>query len=119
MSNEDAQWLESRQFSVEEICRIFRVPPVLVADLRHANFSNSVGMNRWFVTHTLRRWLTMWEEGCERALLGPIARNRYFVEHNVEGLLRGDSTGRAAFYQSGIRSEEHTSELQSLMRISY
>lgn len=102
MSNEDAQWLESRQFSVEEVCRIFRVPPVLVADLRHANFSNSVEMNRWFVTHTLRRWLTMWEEGCERALLGPIARKRYFIEHNVEGLLRGDSTGRAAFYQSGI-----------------
>lgn len=102
MSNEDAQWLESRQFSVEEVCRIFRVPPVLVADLRHANFSNSVEMNRWFVTHTLRRWLTMWEESCERALLGPIARRQYFVEHNVEGLLRGDSAGRASFYQSGI-----------------
>ncbi len=102
MSNEDAQWLESRQFSVEEVCRIFRVPPVLVADLRHANFSNSVEMNRWFVTHTLRRWLTMWEEGTERALLGPIARTRYFIEHNVEGLLRGDSSGRAAFYKEGI-----------------
>lgn len=102
MSNEDAQWLESRQFSVEEVCRIFRVPPVLVADLRHANFSNSVEMNRWFVTHTLRRWLTMWEESCERALLGPIARKRYFIEHNVEGLLRGDSSNRAQFYQAGI-----------------
>lgn len=102
MSNEDAQWLQSRQFSVEEVCRIFRVPPVLVADLRHANFSNSVEMNRWFVTHTLRRWLTMWEEGCERALLGPIARTHYFIEHNVEGLLRGDSSGRAAFYKEGI-----------------
>lgn len=102
MSNEDAQWLESRQFSVEEVCRFFRMPPVLVADLRHANFSNSVEMNRWFVTHTLRRWLTMWEEGCERACLPPIARKRFFIEHNVEGLLRGDSAGRAAFYQSGI-----------------
>lgn len=104
MSNEDAQWLQSRQFSVEEVCRIFRVPPVLVADLRHANFSNSVEMNRWFVTHTLRRWLTMWEEGCERSLLGPIARRRYFIEHNVEGLLRGDSKGRADFYKEGIDS---------------
>ena len=102
MSNEDAQWLQSRQFSVEEVCRIFRVPPVLVADLRHANFSNSVEMNRWFVTHTLRRWLTMWEEGCERALLGPMARTRYFIEHNVEGLLRGDAKGRAEFYKEGI-----------------
>ena len=104
MSMEDAQWLESRQFSVEEVCRIFRVPPVLVADLRHANFSNSVEMNRWFVTHTLRRWLTMWEEGAERALLGPIARSRYFIEHNVEGLLRGDSKGRADYYKEGIES---------------
>lgn len=103
MSNEDAQWLQSRQFSVEEVCRIFRIPPVLVADLRHANFSNSVEMNRWFVTHTLRRWLTMWEEGAERALLGPIARSRYFIEHNVEGLLRGDSKGRADFYGAGIK----------------
>ncbi len=103
MSNEDAEWMASRQFSVEEVCRIFRVPPVLVADLRHANFSNSVEMNRWFVTHTLRRWLTMWEEGTERALLGPIARSRYFIEHNVEGLLRGDSKGRAEFYSSGIK----------------
>lgn len=102
MSHEDAQWLQSRQFSVEEVCRIFRIPPVLVADLRHANFSNSVEMNRWFVTHTLRRWLTMWEEGGERALLGPIARSRYFIEHNVEGLLRGDAKGRADFYKEGI-----------------
>lgn len=102
MSHEDAQWLQSRQFSVEEVCRIFRIPPVLVADLRHANFSNSVEMNRWFVTHTLRRWLTMWEEAGERSLLGPIARTRYFIEHNVEGLLRGDSKGRADFYKAGI-----------------
>lgn len=102
MSNEDAQWLQSRQFSVEEVCRIFRVPPVLVADLRHANFSNSVEMNRWFVAHTLRRWLTMWEESCERSLLPPIARTRYFIEHSVEALLRGDSKGRAEFYASGI-----------------
>lgn len=104
MSNEDAQWLQSRQFSVEEVCRIFRVPPVLVADLRHANFSNSVEMNRWFVTHTLRRWLTMWEEGCERSLLGPLARTRYFIEHNVEGLLRGDAKGRADYYKEGIET---------------
>lgn len=103
MSMEDAQWLESRQFSVEEVCRVFRVPPVLVADLRHANFSNSVEMNRWFITHSLRRWLTMWEEGCERALLSPMARSRHFIEHNLDALLRGDGKGRAEFYGSGIK----------------
>ncbi len=102
MSNEDAQWLQSRQFSVEEISRIFNIPPVLLGDLRHANFSNSVEMMRHFVTVTLRPWLTRIEQSLERALLGPIARQRYFIEFNAEGLLRGDSTNRASFYQSGI-----------------
>lgn len=104
MSNEDAQWLQSRQFSVEEISRIFNIPPVLLGDLRHANFSNSVEMARHFVTFTLRPWLTRWEQAAERALLGPIARRRYYVEHAAEGLLRGDSVNRAEFYKSGIES---------------
>lgn len=104
MSNADAQWLESRQFSVEEISRLFNVPPVLLGDLRHANFSNSVEMMRHFVTVTLRPWLTRIEQAMERALLGPIARSRYFIEFSAEGLLRGDSTNRASFYQSGINA---------------
>lgn len=102
MSNEDAQWLESRQFSVEEVARIFNVPPVLLGDLRHANFSNSVEMMRHFVTVTLRPWLCRFEQAYERALLGAVSRSRYFIEHSAEGLLRGDATNRASFYQSGI-----------------
>lgn len=104
MSNEDAQWLQSRQFSVEEIARIFNVPPVLLGDLRHANFSNSVEMMRHFVTVTLRPWLVRIEQAMERALLGPMARQRFFIEFNAEGLLRGDSTNRADFYDKGIAS---------------
>lgn len=102
MSNEDSQWLQSRQFSVEEVARLFNVPPVLLGDLRHANFSNSVEMMRHFVTVTLRPWLTRWEQAMERTLMGPIARGRYFVEFSAEGLLRGDAKNRAEFYQSGI-----------------
>ena len=102
MTNEDAQWLASRQFSVEEVARLFNVPPVLLGDLRHANFSNSVEMMRHFVTVTLRPWLTRWEQALERSLMGPIARGRYFVEFSAEGLLRGDSKHRAEFYKSGI-----------------
>ncbi|MBN8727595.1 MAG: phage portal protein [Xanthomonadales bacterium] len=102
MSNEDAQWLQSRQFSVEEIARLFNVPPVLLGDLRHANFSNSVEMMRHFVTVTLRPWLARWEQAMERSLLGPIARQRYFIEFSAEGLLRGDAKNRSEFYQSGI-----------------
>lgn len=102
MSMEDAQWLGARQFSVEEVARLFNVPPVLLGDLRHANFSNSVEMMRHFVTVTLRPWLTRWEQAIERSLMGPIARGRYFVEFSAEGLLRGDAKNRAEFYQSGI-----------------
>lgn len=102
MSNEDAQFLQSRQFTVEEVARLFNVPPVLLGDLRHANFSNSVEMMRHFVTVTLRPWLTRWEQALSRALLGPVARGRYYIEHSAEGLLRGDSKHRAEFYKSGI-----------------
>lgn len=102
MSMEDSQWLGARQFSVEEVARLFNVPPVLLGDLRHANFSNSVEMMRHFVTVTLRPWLSRWEQALERALMGPIARNRYFIEFSAEGLLRGDAKNRADFYKSGI-----------------
>jgi HK97 family phage portal protein len=102
MSMEDAQWLEARQFSVEEIARLFRVPPTIIGDLRHGNYSNSVEMNRVFVVHTLRRHMTMWEQAISSSLLTPASRQVYFAEHSVEGLLRGDSSNRADFYSKGI-----------------
>ncbi len=102
MSMEDAQWLESRQFSVEEVARIFRVPPTIIGDLRHGNYSNSVEMNRVFVVHTLRRHMAAWEQAISRSLLTDAGRRIYFAEHNVEGLLRGDSSNRADFYSKGI-----------------
>ncbi len=102
MSMEDAEWIAAMQFSVEQICRIFRVPPTMVGDLRHGNYSNTSELARHFVVHTLRRWLVAWEQAVTRSLMGPMARSRYLVEHNVEGLLRGDSTNRADFYQKGI-----------------
>lgn len=105
MSMEDAQWLEARQLSVEEVARLFRVPPTIIGDLRHGNYSNSVEMNRVFVVHTLRRHMTMWEQAISTSLLTPTARKLYFAEHNVEGLLRGDSTARAEFYSKGIADE--------------
>ena len=103
MTADDAQYLASRQFSVEEICRLFRVPPTLVGDLRHGNYSNSVELARQFVTLTLRRHLLMWEQGIASKLLTEAGRRIYFAEHQVEGLLRGDSVNRASFYSSGIR----------------
>jgi len=100
MTLEDAEWIEARRFSVEEVARLFRVPPVLIGDLREANYSNAVELGRYFVTHTLRRHLVMWEQALNRSIISD--SNAFYAEHNVEGLLRGDSLNRAQFYQLAL-----------------
>ncbi len=102
MTLEDAEWIAARQFSTEEVCRIFRVPPTVAGDLRHGNYSNSVEMARQFVTLTLKRHLVSWEQAISKQLLTEAGRQAFFAEHSVEGLLRGDSTTRAAFYHDAI-----------------
>ncbi len=104
MSLEDAEWVNARQFSVQEIARVYKVPPVLIGDLTHANFSNSVEMNRWFVTHTLQRHMSAWEGAISRQLLSNASRRIYYPEFSAEGLLRGDAMNRANFYKSAIES---------------
>lgn len=102
MTLEDSEWIAARAFSVEEVCRLFRVPPTVVGDLRHGNYSNSVEMARQFVTMTLRRHLVAWEQSISKQLLTDAGRRTYFAEHSVEGLLRGDASNRADFYTKGI-----------------
>lgn len=102
MSLEDAEWIAARQFSVEEIARLFRIPPTVIGDLRHGNYSNSVEMARQFVTQTLRRHLVAWEQAIASKCLTDAGRSMYFAEHSVEGLLRGDAANRADFYDKGI-----------------
>lgn len=102
MTLEDAEWIAARQFSVEEVARLFRVPPTVIGDLRHGNYSNSVEMARQFVTMTLKRHMVMWEQAIANKCLTDAGRRTYFSEHVVEGLLRGDSTNRADFYTKGI-----------------
>ena len=102
MSLEDASWIEARKLSVIEVCRLFRVPPSIVGAMEQSNYSNSVEMARQFATQTLRRHLVMWEQAIAAKLLTDAGRRTYFAEHQVEGLLRGDSANRAAFYSSGI-----------------
>ena len=102
MTLEDSEWIAARQFSVEEVARLFRCPPTIIGDLRHGNYSNSVEMARQFVTQTLRRHLVMWEQAIAAKLLTEAGRRTHFAQHAVEGLLRGDSANRAAFYSAGI-----------------
>ena len=102
MSLEDAEWVSARAFSVTEVARLFRVPPTVIGDLTHGNYSNSVEMARQFATLTLRRHLTMWEQAIAAKCLTEAGRRIYFAEHQVEGLLRGDAVNRADFYTKGI-----------------
>lgn len=103
MTLEDAEWIEARRLSVEEVARLFRMPPVLIGDLREANYSNAVELGRYFVTHTLRRHLVMWEQAISRSLIND--PTTFYAEHNVEGLLRGDSLKRAQFYDYAVKGK--------------
>ena len=99
---EDSQFLSVRQFSVEEICRIFRVPPHMVQDLDHATFSNIEHQSIDFVVHTLTPWLVRIEQAIEKDLLLPEEQDTYFPKFNVDGLLRGDYQSRMNGYATGI-----------------
>jgi len=101
ISPEDAQFLETRKYQVNEICRIFRVPPHLVGDLDRATFSNIEHQSIEFVQHTIRPWLVRWEQEISRSLLDEKERTLYFAKFNVDGLLRGDYKSRMEGYSIG------------------
>lgn len=99
---DEAQFLQTRKFQISEIARIYRVPPHLVGDLEKATFSNIEQQSLEFVIHSLRPWLVRIEQSIERDLFTAAERTKYFVQFDIEGLLRGDSKARAEFYKSGI-----------------
>jgi len=101
---EQAQFLETRKFQTEEICRIFRVPPHLVANLDKATFSNIEHQSISFVVHTIRPWLVRLEQGMNKALLSQSEKGQYFVGFVVDGLLRGDYSSRMQGYAIGIQN---------------
>lgn len=114
----DAQLLESRSFSVEEICRWFRVPPFMVG---HSEKSTSWGTGIeqqmiGFLTFTLAPWLRRIEQAISKDLLTPAERLRFYPKFSVEGLLRADSAGRAAFYgamvNNGVLTRDEVRELE-------
>lgn len=97
-SPEDAQFLQTRQFQLSEIARIFRVPPHMIGDLSRATFSNIEHQSLDFVTHSLRPWLVRIEQAIQRDLVGPIEGSSVYVEFLVEGMLRGDQKSRYEAY---------------------
>lgn len=121
ISPEQAQFLQTRKFQIDEIARIFRVPPHMVGDLDKSSFSNIEQQSLEFVKYTLSPWITRWEQAIHRALLLPDEKKRFFVRFNVEGLLRGDYQSRMNGYavarQNGWMSANDIRELENLNRI--
>ncbi len=104
MPNSDAQFLETRKFQIEEICRIFQVPPHLVADLSKSSFSNIENQSISFVVHTIRPWLVRIEQAMNRKLFKDSEKGNYFVNFNASALMRGDYKSRMDGYAIGIQN---------------
>ena len=121
ISPNEAQFLETRKFQINEIARIFRVPPHMVGDLEKSSFSNIEQQSLEFVKYTLEPWLVRWEQAMQRALIPQDDKSKYFIKFNVDGLLRGDYQSRMQGYatarQNGWMSANDIRELENLDRI--
>jgi HK97 family phage portal protein len=121
ISPEQAQFLETRKFQINEIARIFRIPPHMVGDLEKSSFSNIEQQSLEFVKYTLDPWVIRWEQALSRALLRPGEKSNLFFRFNLEGLLRGDyqsrMTGYATARQNGWMSANDIRTLEDLDHI--
>jgi HK97 family phage portal protein len=117
----EAQFLETRKFSTNEICRLFKVPPHLVGDLERATFSNIEHQSIDFVTHSVRPWVSRWEQSLQQSLILPSEQSGVFIRFNLDGLLRGDYASRMQGYatarQNGWLSANDIRELEDMNRI--
>lgn len=118
---EQAQFLQTRKFQLNEIARIFRIPPHMIGDLDKSSFSNIEQQSLEFVMYTLDPWVVIWEQAIKRALFSESEKKEYFVKFNVDGLLRGDYQSRMNGYavgrQNGWLSANDIRELENLNRI--
>ncbi len=101
MNNEQAQLLESRKFSVIEICRLYKVPPHMIAELERSTNNNIEHQGLQYVIYTLLAWLKRIEGAMMRDLLLPSERKDLYIEFNVSGMLRGDQKSRYESYALG------------------
>ena len=122
ISPNEAQFLETRKFQINEIARIFRVPPHMVGDLEKSSFSNIEQQSLEFVKYTLEPWLIRWEQSLVRSLILPGDKGKYFIKFNVDGLLRGDYESRMNGYatarQNGWISANAIKAGENLSQIS-
>lgn len=119
---EEAQFLETRKFQINEIARLFRIPPHMVGDLEKSSFSNIEQQSLEFVKYTLDPWVVRLEQALNKSLLLPEEKKTHFIKFNVDGLLRGDYQSRMNGYaigrQNGWLSTNDIRELEELNPIS-
>lgn len=119
---EEAQFLETRKFQINEIARLFRIPPHMVGDLEKSSFSNIEQQSLEFVKYTLDPWVVRFEQAFKKSLLLPEEKKTHFIKFNVDGLLRGDYQSRMNGYaigrQNGWLSTNDIRELEELNPIS-
>lgn len=118
----EAQFLETRKFQLNEIARIFRVPPHMVGDLEKSSFSNIEQQSLEFVKYTLDPWVSRFEQAMTRRLLTDNEKKKYYIKFNVDGLMRGDYQSRMNGYatarQNGWMSANDIRALENLDLIS-
>lgn len=100
---EKSQLVELQRFVIEQVARIYSLPPTFLQDLTHGTFSNTEQQDLHFVKHTLKRWVEQFEQEMNLKLFGRSSRSQY-VEMNVDGLLRGDFKTRMDGYATGIQN---------------
>ena len=100
LSNEASQFLASRQFSIEEIARIFNIPPHLLRDLSKSSFNNIQEQSREFVQYSLMPYLSMIEQEMTTKLFKKTEQGKLFIEFNTNALLRGNPKERAEYYRT-------------------
>lgn len=118
ISPEAAQMLQTRTFAIQDICRIFMVPPHLLGELSHSTFSNIEHQDIEFVKHYVRPTAKMYEQELDRKLFFDDERGKLEIKFNLDGLLRGDLATRSEFYQkailSGWMSRNEVRELENM-----
>ena len=118
---EQAQFLQTRKFQLNEIARLFRIPPHMIGDLDKSSFSNIEQQSLEFVKYTLDPWVIRWEQALKKSLLSEEEKSKYFIKFNVDGLLRGDYQSRMSGYavgrQNGWLSTNDIRELENLNSI--
>jgi HK97 family phage portal protein len=116
LSPENMQLLELQRFSIEQIARIYSLPPVFLQDLTHGTFSNTEQQDLHFVKHTVKRWVEQFEQEMNLKFFG--RGSDFYVEFNVDGLLRGDLKSRMEAYavsiQNAIRTPDEIRAIENL-----